>query len=207
MALVLTAAPAAEPISVAEAKAHLRIDTDDEDTLLAALIGSARAFIERNLSLALISQGWSYYLDAWPCSRTVSLPLGPVRAVTAIRRYGTDDVATEIDPGSYTVDVLSERARIILPANAGQAQATRRLNGLEVAFTAGYGDEAVTCSAKFVPVSGYRPDSSSLAYLKNRSRITIAFAPLGKTGIYAPVYATVGTKIGTVTVTARRSTD
>ena len=36
MALVMTAAPAAEPIDLAEAKAHLRIDGSDEDSLLTA---------------------------------------------------------------------------------------------------------------------------------------------------------------------------
>ena len=61
MALVMTAAPAAEPIGLAEAKAHLRIDADDEDTLLTALIVAARLFVERTLGLALITQGWSYF--------------------------------------------------------------------------------------------------------------------------------------------------
>ena len=47
MALVLTAVPAAEPISLADAKAHLRIDGSDEDALLTALIAAARMFVER----------------------------------------------------------------------------------------------------------------------------------------------------------------
>ncbi len=62
MALVLTTAPAAEPISLAEAKAHLRIDADDEDALLTALIAAARMFVERTLGVALITQSWSYFL-------------------------------------------------------------------------------------------------------------------------------------------------
>ena len=55
MALVMTAAPSVEPISLAEAKAHLRIDASDEDSLLTSLITAGRIFVERTLSLALVA--------------------------------------------------------------------------------------------------------------------------------------------------------
>ncbi len=67
----------------------------------------------------------------------------------------------------------------------------------------GYSGEAVTCSARFVPVGGYRSGHKSIEYLKNRSKIAISFAPIGTTGVYAPVHATVGTQIGTITIRAR----
>ena len=69
---------------------------------------------------------------------------------------------------------------------------------------AGYSGPAVTCTARFVPVSGYRKGRKAIDYLKDRSAITITFAELGKTGIYAPVRATVGTQIGTLTIAAQR---
>ncbi|WP_157018750.1 DUF3108 domain-containing protein [Mesorhizobium xinjiangense] len=68
----------------------------------------------------------------------------------------------------------------------------------------GYSGGTVTCSARFVPVAGYRKGHSSIEYLRNSRRILIAFAPVGSTGIYAPVEASVATKIGTVHVKARR---
>jgi hypothetical protein len=68
----------------------------------------------------------------------------------------------------------------------------------------GYGDAVVLCRARPKPVAGYRKGRRALDYLENRSRIMIAFAPLATTGLYAPVYATVGTEIGTVTVKATR---
>jgi len=79
MALVMTAAPSVEPISRAEAKAHLRIDASDEDSLLSSLITAGRMFVERTLSLALITETWSFYLDGWPRSGTIALPIQPVR--------------------------------------------------------------------------------------------------------------------------------
>jgi hypothetical protein len=66
-----------------------------------------------------------------------------------------------------------------------------------------YGDGVVTCRVTVKPVSGYRKGRKSLDYLEKQSRIMIAFAPLGSTGVYAPVHATVGTQIGTVTVRSR----
>lgn len=67
-----------------------------------------------------------------------------------------------------------------------------------------YRGEAAVCSGKFVPLAGYRPGNKSIRYLKDRSQIRITFAQLGQTGVYAPVHATVGTQIGTVTLRARR---
>ena len=58
----------------------------------------------------------------------------------------------------------------------------------------------VTCRVKVKPVSGYRKGRRALDYLEKESKILVAFAPLGSTGVYAPVYATIGTEIGTVTV-------
>ena len=64
--------------------------------------------------------------------------------------------------------------------------------------------KGVACSARFVPVGGYYSANASLDYLRNKSRVDITFAPLGKTGVYAPGHASVGTKFGTVTIRARR---
>lgn len=141
MALVLTAAPAAEPISVAETKAHLRIDADDEDALLAALIAAARIFVERTLGLALITQDWSYFLDFWPRSTCVTLPISPVQAVGAVKLHDVAGGTTVLDAESYAVDVVSAPARLVLK-NATPPVVTRELNAFEIAFTAGYGDEA-----------------------------------------------------------------
>jgi len=141
MALVITAAPAAEPISVAEAKAHLRIDADDEDALIASLIVAGRTLIERNLGLALVTQGWSYFLDHWPERGCISLPLTPVQAVSAVTVYDEDGGASVLDASSYAVDVLSAPARLTL-TSATPSVGTRLFNAFEVAFTAGYGDAA-----------------------------------------------------------------
>lgn len=68
----------------------------------------------------------------------------------------------------------------------------------------GYEGPTVTCRLGFQPVSGFARGRKALKFLQRKSRIDVTFAPLGQTGIYAPVRATVGTRIGTLTIDARR---
>ena len=68
----------------------------------------------------------------------------------------------------------------------------------------GHDGPTVTCRATVKPVSGYRKGRKALDFLARKSRIMVAFAQLGTTGVYAPIHATVGTQIGTVTIRARR---
>jgi uncharacterized phiE125 gp8 family phage protein len=140
MALVLTAAPAAEPVSLAEAKAHLRVDADHEDALIGQLIVAARMFVERTLGLALLTQSWSYFLDHWPLSSCITLPIAPVQSIAAVKLHGADGGTTTLDAQSYAVDMLSQPGRIVLNG-AMPAVVPRTLNAFEVSLLAGYGDE------------------------------------------------------------------
>jgi hypothetical protein len=68
----------------------------------------------------------------------------------------------------------------------------------------GFEGEATTCKVRFIPVSGYNKGRDSIAFLRDKSQIRVSFASLGDSSIYAPVYATVGTQIGNVTIFATR---
>lgn len=67
----------------------------------------------------------------------------------------------------------------------------------------GFAGTVVTCKARFVPVSGYRKTRRAIAFLRDSGDIAVTFAPLGQTGLYAPVRASVRTQIGTLLVRAR----
>jgi len=141
MALALTSAPAVEPVSLAEAKAHLRVDEDAEDNLISALMTSARSWVERQYGLALITQGWSLYLDRVPEGGAVALPLAPLQTVESIRLHAEDGGATELEAGDYAYDALSKPARLVFKSVSGGAS-LRRLNGIEIAYRCGFGDGA-----------------------------------------------------------------
>ena len=66
--LTLVTAPASEPVSLAEAKAHLRIEAADDDSLIGALITAARQSAEAHMRRALMSQTWRLSLDRFPAA-------------------------------------------------------------------------------------------------------------------------------------------
>lgn len=142
MPLILTSGPSAEPVSLAEVKAHCRVDGDAEDTLLASLALAARMHVERALGVALIAQGWSLFLDRWPDRAWVDLPLAPVIGVDAVRLHRADDSFTTADAGLFQLDGAGARPRLARRDGGVWPLPGRAVNGVEIAFTAGYGPTA-----------------------------------------------------------------
>lgn len=138
MALVQTSGPAAEPVTLSEAKAHLRADGTAEDVLISSLILTSRLHIEAALGMALITQSWMLLLDAWPAGVSVSLPIRPVQAITQARVLAADLTPTILAASDYILEGKGIPPRLVrtglqwpLPGRAA--------SGIEIAFTAGYG--------------------------------------------------------------------
>ncbi len=91
MSLLLTTPPLVEPVSLTEAKTHLRVPHGDDDVLISVLITSARRRIETRTGLRLITQNWSQFMDCWPVFGVIDLRLNPVSAVVDVVVYGDDD--------------------------------------------------------------------------------------------------------------------
>ena len=147
MPLVLTAGPAVEPVTLAEAKAHLRVDGTAEDTLIASLIVTSRLHAEAAAGLALITQSWSTFLDAWPPGPHLKLPLRPVQGIDAVRLYNEAGAATIVPPETYLLDSASAPSRLVRQGALAWPTPGRIANGIEIAFTAGYGDAAADVPA------------------------------------------------------------
>lgn len=144
MHAVLTLPPAVEPVSLAEAKAHLRVTHAEEDPQIARLVTAARKTVERRTGLALIAQGWSAFADDWPGEGTFHLPLWPVTEIAALKVHGGEEEAQEIDPAHYFCDLLSRPARLVLRPWRVWQKPGRIAKGIEIAVTAGFGASAGT---------------------------------------------------------------
>ncbi len=149
MALVEVTAPAAEPVSLTEAKAHLRVDAADEDALITSLIVAVRQYVEQFTRRALVTQTWDMVLDCFPTAggRPILVPKPPLRSVGSVKYIDADGVEATWDSAKYRVDAKSQPGRIT-PA-WGEVWPTARFvtNAVTVQFDAGYG------AASAVPTS------------------------------------------------------
>ncbi len=141
MAAILFNAPAVEPLTLAEAKAYLRVEHDDDDNLIETLIASARAEVEARTRRALITQQWRIVRDAWPTHGRIALTPAPLREVVAARVYDESGVAHVLDAESFVIDKAAAPGVIgFVPwaiATPGRAVA-----GIEIDIECGYGDAA-----------------------------------------------------------------
>ena len=138
--------PEKEPISLTEAKLHLRIDHEDEDTLLSNLITLARQEIERLTGLCLAEQSWMLTFDRWP-GREIRLPVWPVVMVDEIGYVDVDGDSYIIDASNYVLDQFSRPARIMMATNYSWPSVELwPVNGVQIMLTSGYNPDGCTGS-------------------------------------------------------------
>lgn len=140
MALTLVTAPATEPVTLAEAKSHLRVTTTDDDVLITALIVAARESAESAMGRALITQTWDMTIDGFP--PVIDVPLPPLQSVTSINYVDENGDSQTLATTEYTVDIKSSPGRLV--ESYGKTWPTTRdvINAVTVRFVAGYGASA-----------------------------------------------------------------
>lgn len=141
MGLTRKTAPAAEPVTAAEAKTQCEYTASDRDAYFNDLIKTARGQAETVTGRALITQTWELTYTAWPAE--MKIPKGKVTAIASIKYYDTADTETVLDSADYQVDLVSEPARI-RPAHGKSwpSITLRSYNAIIVEFACGYADAA-----------------------------------------------------------------
>ncbi|MEC9246751.1 MAG: DUF3108 domain-containing protein [Pseudomonadota bacterium] len=108
-----------------------------------------------------------------------------------------DPLSALLSPARNAADVCKRRFRVFDGEMRADIVFSPAAKGEHI------GRDLVTCKARFIPVSGYRKGRSTIAFLRDRARILVAFKPLGTRGHHTPVQARIGTKIGTVHIEGR----
>ncbi len=145
MGLSLVTAPASEPITLAEAKAQLRVDATDENDLITALIVVSREYCEGYLHRKLISQTWDWSLCDFP--RGFALPFLPIASVTSVKYYDTANAQQTLSAAYYQTDLNATPARIHLAYGYAWPSTYERSDAVVVRFAAGYANAAAVPQA------------------------------------------------------------
>ena len=132
--------PAAEPVSLAQAKIHCRVDHTADDALLTSLIVAARQWCEQIMRRSIMTQTRTLSLDDWP-KGMIQLPFSKVQSIVSIQYYDQNSNVQTLPTSSYYTDFISEPARIsFAPATALPVAEIDRINSITVTYVAGYGD-------------------------------------------------------------------
>lgn len=135
----ITTPPTAEPLSLAEARAHLRVDHFDEDGVLAGFILAARSHIETVCGLALCTTSYTLTLDDFPAGQGIALTRDPVQSVTAIRYVNDAGTLVTWSGAEWEADVNTAPARVRPRDGYRWPSVADRLAAVQVEFVAGYG--------------------------------------------------------------------
>jgi uncharacterized phiE125 gp8 family phage protein len=136
--LIKTTQPTTEPVTLAEAQLHLRLDTigsppeHPDDTLVQTLITAARENAEHYTGVTIAACDYRVKGDA--TSDQLSLQTYPVTSIASVTYEDGEGVVQTLDPADYELDNFPRPARLVIKRNfPGRT--------LTVTFSAGYTDE------------------------------------------------------------------
>jgi uncharacterized phiE125 gp8 family phage protein len=134
----VTSAPASEPLTLAEVKLWLKIESGEtvEDTLLNSLIEAARTWVELHCNIAILPQTITESYDFW--LRTFPMQRGPVTAVNSIKYFLNTSLTTYTD--TQVDDLYSTPARVMITGTIPQVDAS--IGVVRIEYVAGYADIA-----------------------------------------------------------------
>ena len=142
MSLSLVTAPTVEPVSLAEAKLHLRVTVADDDALISGLIPAARDYCETVTHRAIPLQTWDDKRDGFPDDGVIWLPKAPLVSVTSVTYVDPNGVTQTWSSTLYTVDAPvgpKARAGCVVPNYSLSFPSTRDvINAVTIRFVAGY---------------------------------------------------------------------
>lgn len=149
---IRTVPPAALAVSLAELKAHLRLEgIDGEDAYLAGLVRVATDYVEQYTGLGLITQTWAQTFAQFPGTTYptfLSLYRRPLQAVVSVDYLDSASspaAATTLSAAGYTVaGVGADKApggSIHLASGAAWPVIISVPEAVTVTYTVGYGDD------------------------------------------------------------------
>lgn len=184
--LSIVTSPASEPVSLDEAKLHLRVDFTNDDLLIAGWIASARLLCESYLSQAFVETTYEVSYDCFPISGNyltrastvntlglppsfyvreagaIHLPRSPLIAVDSIT-YRDRSGATQILSSDSYRAISGVPGCIVPAANAFWPVTSAAPDAVTITFRAGYDTIPPTIKSAMLLLIGH--------WFENRSAV------------------------------------
>lgn len=157
MGLALVTAPAVEPITLQDARAHIRVVNDDEDSLIEQIIIAAREIAEVRTARVFIQQEWAETFAAFPgfpirpsgstwnhkatrqAREGFALTRSPVIAISSLKYIDVDGVEQTINTSDYRLVKDEPTGRVVLAYGKNWPTARDEDGAVRIKYTAGYG--------------------------------------------------------------------
>lgn len=136
--------PASEPITLAEAKLHLRETETAQDALIGSLITAARRYAENYTRRTFVERTLELTLDRWPADGVILLPGPPVQSVSWVKYIDFAGTLQTIDAAEYVLDAYREPARLAPAYLESWPDLRGDMNGVQVRYVAGYASGSPT---------------------------------------------------------------
>jgi len=133
--MVRISPPAELPVSLPLAKANMRVDGDNMDTLITTWIKGIVAALEHEIGQCLIEQTWRVTVDSLPAA--LGLP-HPVMSVTSVKYFDVDGTEQTLDSADYRLYKARYRSDL-MPPRGGAWPATMVGRDVTVEVVCGYG--------------------------------------------------------------------
>jgi uncharacterized phiE125 gp8 family phage protein len=155
--LVQTVVPGAEPVSLVEAKLHLRVEHDVDNDLITSLLKAARQFAETWTGRAFVTQTWQLKMDRFPSTEgrklwprderdpsggVIRIPKPPLSSLTSVQYVDTAGATQTLASSKYYVDTSTEPGRMVPASGESWPFVRDQTAAVTITFVAGYGAAA-----------------------------------------------------------------
>jgi uncharacterized phiE125 gp8 family phage protein len=134
-----------EPVTVDEAKNHLRVEHNRDDARIAMFITAARQECEQLLGRTLISTTWELTRDRF--DEAIRLEWPPIQSVTSIKYDDAAGIEQTLNSLDYVLDAASEPGYVVPEIDKEWPDTQDAINAVRVRYVAGYGAAAADVPA------------------------------------------------------------
>lgn len=186
------------PISLAEAKAHLRLETGftSDDDYITALIDVAINQVEYFCNRKLLTQTWEGVFESWKDIEKYFIPGGQLQEIVNVSYYDEDNISHIVSTDDYIVTGIgTDEGEVEFVDDADLSNDLYQVNPIRVRYTCGYYQ-----GAEWVAETAYIPGDRVLANYGLIAQVTETGAGTSHTD--APSWpVTIGEEIADATVT------